>query len=351
MAFYSESAKAKILSIDPTAANWINSRPRRPTTGKTSIGASTRTNKFPGPCQRCHGHVAAGEGLLGDEKIGGKFVIFHADGTCPDKQTSTTATEQPKAAASSARRNRYAGRCDNCGGWVEAEQGLLVGSKGAWKTLHDGECPKAAPVTEQTTHAPLERSGKPNLYGGRCTDCGEWVEAEEGVRVKIEGKWGAAHRAGQCPEEIEEAEGDRIELTEAQIEQLPTGYATVILSGGDFYAIKDGSDTVDYRTFRLRLRKETARRHPGALEIAYLAGRNNESDYMPLGIVKDGALVCRKAIHSQGMRDALAVLLADPSAAQFGWTITSECCNRCGRTLTVPTSLHNGRGPECVNKR
>lgn len=350
MAFYSDSAKAKIIAADPTAANWINSRPYRPSAARTvRTAASARPNKFPGPCQRCHGHVAAGEGILGD-KSGGRFVIFHADGTCPDKQSApAAAAEQPKTA--NARRNRYAGRCDSCGGWVEAEQGLLVGSKGAWKTLHDGECPKAAAEPEQTAQAAPERSGKPNLYGGRCADCGEWVEAEAGVRVRTDGKWGAAHRTGQCPEEIEEAEGGRIELTEAQIDQLPTGYATVILSGGDFYAVKDGSDAVDYRTFRLRLRKETARRHPGALEIAYLAGRNNESDYMPLGIVKDGALVCRKAIHSDGMRDALAVLLADPAAAQLGWTIASECCNRCGRTLTVPASLHNGRGPECVNKR
>lgn len=337
MAFYSDSAKAKILSIDPAAANWINSRPRRPATGRTTTApASARPNKFPGSCQRCHGHVAAGEGVLGD-KSGGKFVIFHADGTCPDKQTAPAA-EQPKA-TSSARRNRYAGRCDNCGGWVEAEQGLLVGSKGAWKTLHDGECPKAATQPEQTPQAAPERSGKPNLYGGRCADCGEWVEAEEGVRVKIEGKWGAAHRAGQCPEEIEEAEGGRIELTAEQIDQLPTGYATVELTDGD------------WRTFRIRIRKESARRHPGALEIAYLAGSDNENSYMPLGIIADSALICRTAIHSEGMRDALAVLLADPAAAQLGWTLQSGCCNRCGRTLTVPTSLHNGRGPECVNKR
>lgn len=341
MAFYSDSAKAKILSIDPTAANWINSRPRRPTTSghrPATPAATARPNQYPGSCQRCHGHVAAGEGVLGD-KSGGRFVIFHADGTCPDKQATPVASvEQPKTAAG-ARRNRYAGRCDNCGGWVEAEQGLLIGAKGAWKTLHDGECPKAAAKPEQTAQAAPERSGKPNLYGGRCTDCGEWVEAEAGVPVKIEGKWGAAHRTGQCPEEAEEAEGGRIELTTEQIDQLPTGYATVELTSGD------------WRTFRIRIRKESARRHPGALEIAYLAGADNENSYMPLGIVTDSALVCRKAIHSEGMRDALAVLLADPAAAQFGWTKKSKCCNRCGRTLTVPMSLHNGRGPECVNKR
>lgn len=339
MAYYSESAKAVILAAAPEAANWINSKPRHiPAASAAQAAATARPNKFPGSCQRCHGHVAAGEGVLGD-KTGGKFVIFHADGTCPDKQTaSAAAVEQPKTA--SVRRNRYAGRCDNCGGWVEAEQGLLVGSKGAWKTLHDGECPKeGAAKPEQTVQTAPERSGKPNLYGGRCADCGEWVEAEAGVRVRTDGKWGAAHRTGECPEEIEEAEGGRIELTEAQIDQLPTGYATVELTSGD------------WRTFRIRIRKETARRHPGALEISYLAGRNNEGDYMPLGVIADSALICRKVIHADGMRDALAVLLADPAAAQLGWTLQSGCCNRCGRTLTVPTSLHNGRGPECVNKR
>lgn len=345
MAHFSESAKARILDADPTAAKWIDAQPRRPrstaaaqATAKKAPGSKS-ANRFPGPCQRCHGHVAAGQGILGDkDKTSGRFVIFHADGTCPDKQTPST-TAQPKTTPGT-RRNKYAGRCDTCGGWVEAEQGLLVGSKGAWKTLHDGECPKAAAQPEQTAQAAPERSGKPNLYGGRCTDCGDWVEAEAGIRFKTEGgKWEVAHHRSQCPEDIEETEGGRIELTAEQIEQLPTGYATVELADGD------------WRTFRLRLRKPNARRHPGALEIAYLAGGDNENSYMPLGVIKDNALVLRKAIHSDGMRDALAVLLADPAAAQFGWTKKSQCCNRCGRTLTVPMSLHNGRGPECVNKR
>jgi hypothetical protein len=349
MAYYSDSAKARILAIDPQAANWINSRPRRPAapTAATRPSATTaRPNQFGGPCQRCHGHVAAGQGVLG-EKTGGRFTVFHADGTCPDKQHTPSAPGQPKTAARPARPNKYAGACITCGAQVPAETGLAIKTDAGWKTSHhDGQCPPP----QQTPHsAPARHDGPANLYGGRCIECDEWVEAEHGVRVKTQAGWKVAHR-GQCPIDAEEEAGGRIELTAEQIAQLPVpGYATVVLTG-DIYAVRDGLDDVDYRTFRIRIRDDKGRRNPGLVEIAYLMGANNDHDYMPLGVIKDGALVCRIAIRDDGMRTALDILLADPKAAQAGYAIANESCARCGRHLSVPASIERYLGPECAKK-
>jgi hypothetical protein len=41
-----------------------------------------------------------------------------------------------------ARTNRFGGKCARCGQWVEAEAGILSGSRAAgWTTTHAGECP------------------------------------------------------------------------------------------------------------------------------------------------------------------------------------------------------------------
>lgn len=50
------------------------------------------------------------------------------------RKPSFTRTGQTKAAQS--RTNKYPGRCDKCDGWVPAETGLLVGAPGNWSVQH-----------------------------------------------------------------------------------------------------------------------------------------------------------------------------------------------------------------------
>ena len=40
----------------------------------------------------------------------------------------------------------------------------------------------------------------------------------------------------------------------------------------------------------------------------------------------------------------------DPQAAGLAFALREGACYRCGRTLTVPASVHRGLGPECARK-
>lgn len=52
------------------------------------------------------------------------------------------------------RRNRYAGKCTKCNGWIEAEAGELVKAGAKWGVNHIGECP--APVAPTVTTPAVE---------------------------------------------------------------------------------------------------------------------------------------------------------------------------------------------------
>lgn len=115
--------------------------------------------------------------------------------------------------------------------------------------------------------------------------------------------------------------------------------------------IRDGLYTIQtseggHRTFRLRTQKADAKFAPGQQTIAYLAGPDNEADYVGFGFVVNGRLRPWKKYRDNRslLRDAEA-LLADPNGA-----LTAAHCFRCGRTLTTPESIAAGWGPECINK-
>lgn len=115
--------------------------------------------------------------------------------------------------------------------------------------------------------------------------------------------------------------------------------------------IRDGLYTIStpeggHRTFRLRTQKADAKFAPGQQFIAYLAGPDNEADYVGFGFVVNGRLRPWKKYRDNRslLRDAEA-LLADPNGA-----LTAAHCFRCGRTLTTPESIAAGWGPECIKR-
>jgi hypothetical protein len=97
--------------------------------------------------------------------------------------------------------------------------------------------------------------------------------------------------------------------------------------------------------------------------VSVLTGSDNENSYSYLGVFKMGAGYC------YGAKSALGG--DSPSAKAFAWfhramytqaTMESgsvpeavefwhegKCC-RCGRKLTVPSSIASGMGPECATK-
>jgi hypothetical protein len=80
--------------------------------------------------------------------------------------------------------------------------------------------------------------------------------------------------------------------------------------------------------------------------VEYLSGADNESDYTRFGHVRDNRVsVWKRFKDNEALNADLKAFWADPSAA-----LPSVQCYRCHRDLTVPTSVHNGLGPECAKK-
>jgi Family of unknown function (DUF6011) len=94
------------------------------------------------------------------------------------------------------------------------------------------------------------------------------------------------------------------------------------------------------------------------LIVGYLNGSDNDSDYRYVGFLReDNGVNFWKSFRAEADATRLArfskavfTIAADPAKAGLAYALESSCCYRCGRTLTVPTSIHNGLGPECAKK-
>jgi hypothetical protein len=95
----------------------------------------------------------------------------------------------------------------------------------------------------------------------------------------------------------------------------------------------------------------------GVFFVSLLTGDNNETNYSYLGIIpKDDPMTFRLTAKSRAGAEAASV-----KAFTWFWRQLSsgrlpanvECwhegsCGRCGRKLTVPSSIESGFGPECI---
>jgi len=131
------------------------------------------------------------------------------------------------------------------------------------------------------------------------------------------------------------AEGVSPSVTEGESEYaLPVGYFTVAFTDGD------------HRTFRVK--DIVSGKLAGRRIISYLAGPNNESDYVGCGFVTaSGVSLWRRFGSESSLVQAIEVLSGDPAAAQMGYAMESGNCYRCGRLLTDPESITLGIGPVC----
>lgn len=96
--------------------------------------------------------------------------------------------------------------------------------------------------------------------------------------------------------------------------------------------------------------------------VSLLAGPDNESDYAYLGVLNPETGEVRLTKASKFSETTLAVRLVRRTFARIwageqgaieaaGFRLHHEgrCC-RCGRLLTVPSSIESGIGPECATK-
>jgi len=197
--------------------------------------------------------------------------------------------------------------------------------------------PAPASAQPHFTRKPAATSAdkRPNRYGGKCTKCSAWVEAGAGYLTGRAGAWTTEHI--ECPSE--DAPAAPVS-TSAHKGDLPEGRFTVQFADGT------------YKTLRVRRQDEDANFMPGRLVLSYLSGSDNDSDYTSFAHVDEGGntRVWKKYRQNSSLIEALKVLVGSPTAAREAYAEQSGCCSRCGRTLTVPTSLHAGLGPECAKK-
>jgi hypothetical protein len=199
----------------------------------------------------------------------------------------------------------------------------------------DEDVAPAAPAPKPNfTRSNPHQSKRPNRYAGKCVNCHGYVEAGAGWLTGNPGNWGCEH------------------INCGMVEETPTAPAPA-----STFAVAEGRYTVQfengsYKTLRVRRQDEDADFKPGLLLVSFLSGSDNDRDYTSFAHVEDDGTtrVWKRYRQSPDLVEALKVLIGAPTAAREAYAEQSGCCSRCGRTLTVPTSLHAGLGPECAKK-
>lgn len=127
---------------------------------------------------------------------------------------------------------------------------------------------------------------------------------------------------------------------------LVEGSPEVIYDGVYTVTYADGT----YKTLKLRTQKADARFRPGVQLVKYLSGPDNTNDYTGFGEVHGGTVkIWKKFADNEGLAKACKVMLGAKDAEQGATFEVSVSCFRCGRPLTVPASMHDGYGPDCIN--
>ena len=136
--------------------------------------------------------------------------------------------------------------------------------------------------------------------------------------------------ADRAPKTVEAA------VAETPAREVPLGTFTVVFP--------DGHVTI-------RLQKPQDKSKAGVVYAKYLVGQNNDTDFEYFASVVDGNI---RARGYERQVVALKVVLtstgSELGAMGLAYALASSNCFYCGRTLTVPASIHSGMGPDCAAK-
>lgn len=152
---------------------------------------------------------------------------------------------------------------------------------------------------------------------------------------------------------------------EGDVVIFPTGngVSTDKLTGPDtlhfvqpgYYTIVFDEAADDRITLRVRDHWDEAGKARGEMVVDYLSGPENTRDYTGFAFLtphgRNAMWSIWKRYRDNGrLARALEVLHKDPGEAGMAYALRSGNCYRCGRTLTVPASVHRGLGPVCAGK-
>lgn len=123
--------------------------------------------------------------------------------------------------------------------------------------------------------------------------------------------------------------------------------------------VPDGTYTVGFaggerRTLQLRQATFARDLPEGSQVVEYLAGPDNESDYVGFAFVVNGSLRVWSRFrsgHDLVVKAAKALLAADDGKREeygLAYALESGRCRRCHRKLTVPASICRGYGQRCA---
>jgi hypothetical protein len=124
-----------------------------------------------------------------------------------------------------------------------------------------------------------------------------------------------------------------------------TGAPAITVPLGTFTVVAlDGSRTT--------IRLQEPRTKDGRIFASYLSGQDNDVDFTYFSTLR-GGIPSGRQDNCPIQRRALTAILtpgADLKAMGLAYSLESSNCWRCGRTLTVPASIHSGLGPDCAAK-
>jgi hypothetical protein len=140
----------------------------------------------------------------------------------------------------------------------------------------------------------------------------------------------------------------------------PQAVRAFVLGGNATFTIESVGTGTRF-TYKVSASKDEGNKGSGAgrgvFFVSLLTGPDNTSDYAYLGIIpKDDPMTFRLTAKSRAGADAASV-----KAFSWFWRQVSSGflpatvkvfhnghCGRCGRMLTVPSSIESGFGPECI---
>lgn len=124
-----------------------------------------------------------------------------------------------------------------------------------------------------------------------------------------------------------------------------------------------GNKTGGWHTFKIKpANTEKYENLPeGTRMVLYLSGPSNESDYTAMAWLYPNGFLYIYRTYQNDKSDETTQLVHDlrfllgsdatsQSEARMQYALASGRCAICGRTLTVPASIHRGIGPECAGK-
>lgn len=126
-----------------------------------------------------------------------------------------------------------------------------------------------------------------------------------------------------------------------------------ILGGNAAFTIEN---TKNGNRFTYKVQKLKSSANISLFFVSVLTGSDNDSNYAYLGAIRDGIFTIgyKSKITNRAISFiAFEKVFNDLKLGVYNVNLAfyhKGCCGKCGRTLTVPSSIVSGFGPECAKR-